>query len=133
MKREEVEAFFANDRFANEATGIEIIEVRESYAKTKLEVKDVHKNANNVVMGGCIYTLADYTFALAANCGDSRAMTLSSNITFNSPASGSVLYAETEIIKDGRTVCNFLVRITDEKERVVATATMLGFKSPEPK
>ena len=129
MKPEEVKSFFANDHFANECTNIEILEVSEGYAKTRIVVEDKHRNANNVVMGGCIYTLADYTFALAANCGDSKAMTLSSNITFNSAASGSILYAETEAIKDGRTVCNYLVKITDEKDRTIATATMIGFKS----
>ena len=77
MTPEEVRVFFANDHFANDCAGIDILEVSEGYAKTRLVVKDKHKNANNVVMGGCVYTLADYTFALAANCGDQRSMTLS--------------------------------------------------------
>lgn len=128
MTPEEVRVFFANDHFANDCAGIDILEVSEGHAKTRLVVKDKHKNANNVVMGGCVYTLADYTFALAANCGDQRSMTLSSNITFNSPASGEVLYAETEEIKNGRTICNYLVRITDEKNRTVATVDLLGFR-----
>jgi len=127
MKPEEIREFFAKDRFA-EMTGIEILEVREGYAKTKIDVEDKHLNANNVVMGGCIYTLADYTFALAANCGELRSKTLSSSIVFNSPANGKVLYAETEIIKNGRTICNFLVRITDEKNRTVATANVMGYR-----
>lgn len=128
MKPEEIREFFANDRFAA-MTGIEILEVSENYAKTKLEVKEHHLNANNVVMGGCVYTLADFTFALAANCGDMRSMTLSSNMIFNSPASGKILYAETEIVKNGRKVCNYIVHITDENERTVATATMIGFRN----
>ena len=78
-------------------------------------MEDKHLNGNNVVMGGCIYTMADFTFALAANCGDSESITLNSSIVFNSPASGKDLYAETEVIKNGRSVCNFLVRVTDEK------------------
>lgn len=127
MKENEIREFFANDRFAA-LTGIEILEVRENYARTRLKVSDKHLNANNVVMGGCVYTLADFTFALAANCGDQRSMTLSSNIVFNSPANGDTLYAETEIIKNGRKVCNYMVRITDEKERVVATVTLMGFR-----
>ena len=128
MTADEVKAFFANDHFANDCAGIEILEVAENYAKTKLLVEDKHKNANNVVMGGCIYTLADYTFALAANCGDQRSMTLSSHITFNSPANGEVLYAETEVVKNGRTICNYLVHISDEKQRVVATVDLIGFR-----
>ena len=128
MKPEEIRDFFAKDRFAA-MTGIEILEVSEGYAKTRLVVEDRHLNANNVVMGGCVYTLADYTFALAANCGELRSMTLSSNIVFNSPANGSVLYAETEVIKNGRKICNFLVHITDEKERTVATVNVMGFRN----
>lgn len=127
MTPDEIREFFAKDRFA-EMTGIEILEVSENYARTRLVVEDRHLNANNVVMGGCVYTLADFTFALAANCGDMRSMTLSSNMTFNSPASGKILYAETEIIKNGRTICNYIVRVTDDKERTVATANMLGFR-----
>ncbi|HAW16098.1 MAG TPA: phenylacetic acid degradation protein [Clostridiales bacterium] len=128
MTPDEIREFFAKDRFAA-ATGIEILEVSEGYAKTRLVVEDRHLNANNVVMGGCVYTLADFTFALAANCGELRSMTLSSNIVFNSPANGKILYAETEIITNGRKVCNFLVRITDEKERTVATVNVIGFRS----
>lgn len=129
MTAEECLVFFKQDRFANEATEIEILEVREGYAKTKLVVQDKHLNANNVVMGGCIYTLADYTFGIASNCGPSSCVTLSSDITFNSAATGKELYAETEVVKDGRKVCNFIVRVSDEKGRVIATSTMLGFRS----
>ena len=127
MKPEEIREYFAKDRFA-EMTGIQILEVHEGYAKTKLDVEDKHLNANDVVMGGCIYTLADFTFALAANCGELRSKTLSSSIVFNSPAYGKELYAETEIIKNGRTICNFLVRITDENHRTVATVNVMGYR-----
>lgn len=127
MNSEETREYFKDDRYAA-LTGIEILEVSEGYAKTKISVEDKHLNANNVVMGGCIYTLADFTFSLAANCGDLPSVTLSSDIVFNSAATGKELYAETEKVKDGRTVCNYLVRITDEKNRVIATATFVGFR-----
>ncbi|MCQ2532585.1 MAG: PaaI family thioesterase [Saccharofermentans sp.] len=129
MTPEECRSFFANDRYANDATEIEILEVKEGYAKTKLVVQDKHLNANNVVMGGCIYTLADYTFGIASNCGPSKCVTLNSGITFNSAATGKELYAETEVVKDGRSISNYLVRVTDEKGRVIATSTMVGFRS----
>ena len=128
MTPEKIREYFANDRYAA-LTGIEILEVREEYAKTRIVVEDKHLNGNNVVMGGCIYTLADFTFALAANCGHSESITLNSSIVFNGPAKGKYLYAETEVIKNGRTICNFLVRVTDENERLVATATMVGYRT----
>ncbi len=127
MNPEETRKFFKNDRYA-EFTGIEILEVSEGYAKTRIVVEDKHLNGNNVVMGGCIYTLADFTFSVAANCGDLPSVTLSSDIVYNSAATGRELYAVTEKVKDGRTVCNYIVRVTDEKERVIATATFVGFR-----
>ncbi len=128
MQPEEVKRYFANDRYAA-LTGIEILEVREEYAKTRITVEDKHLNGNNVVMGGCIYTLADFTFALAANCGPSESITLNSSIVFNAPARGRFLYAETEVIKNGRTIANYLVRVTDEDGRLIATATMVGYRT----
>lgn len=127
MEASEIRNFFANDIYAMETTGIEIVEVRENYARTHLKVGEKHKNADGVVMGGCIYTLSDFTFALAANCGNGTTTTLSSNIIFNSPAPNNDLFAETELVKNGRTVCTFLVRVTDEKERLIATVTCMGF------
>lgn len=129
MTPEECRVWFKNDRFANEASSIEIVDVSEGYAKTKLTVEDKHLNANNVVMGGCIYTLADYTFGIASNCGEKKCVTLSSDIIFNSAATGKELYAESEVIKDGRSVCSYIIRVTDENGRTIATATMVGFRS----
>lgn len=129
MLPEECKEYFKKDIFASETTGIEILEVEEGYARTKLTVQPGHLNANNVVMGGCIYTLVDFTFAIAANCGPKSCVTLSSNIIFNSPATGRELYARTETIKDGRSVSSLMVKVTDEKDRLIATATMMGYKS----
>ncbi len=130
MNPEEVRVFFATDRYANDTTEIEILEVSEGYAKTRLKIKDKHLNGNNVVMGGCIYTLADYTFGIASNCGPMGCVTLSSNIVFNSPGRGEYLYAETNQIKNGRTISNFCVNVTDDEGRLVANADFVGYRTP---
>jgi len=129
MSPEEAKEFFKNDRYAYETTEIEMLEIEEGYAKTRLAVKDKHRNGNNVVMGGCIYTLADYTFGIAANCGPMACVTLSSNIVFNSPGRGDYLYAETELIKAGKTIANYNVKVTDENGNTVATASFVGFRT----
>lgn len=128
MEPGEIRDFFKNDIYAIETTGIEILEVKENYARTSLRVTDKHKNADGNCMGGCIYTLADFTFALAANCGNELTNTLSSNIIFNSPARGEYLFAETSVIKNGRTIASYEVKVTDENERLIATATLMGFR-----
>ena len=129
MNPEEAKIFFATDRYANDTTEIEILEVSEGYAKTRLRIKDKHLNGNNVVMGGCIYTLADYTFGIASNCGPMACVTLSSNIVFNSPGKGEFLYAQTEAIKTGRNICNYSVKVTDDNGKLVANADFVGYRT----
>ena len=129
MNPDEAREFFKTDRYANDTTEIEILEIREGYAKTRLPIKDKHLIGNNVVMGGCIYTLADYTFGISSNCGPMACVTLSSNIVFNAPGKGEFLYAETEVVKNGRTISNFTVKVTDDKGKLVANADFIGFKT----
>ena len=128
MDTNEIREFFKNDIYAMETTGIEILDVAPDYAKCKLHVTRKHLNADGTCMGGCIYTLADFTFALAANASVAPTNTMSSHIVFNSPAKGEYLFAETEVIKDGRTVATYMVKVTDENSRLIATCTMMGFR-----
>ena len=64
-KLEEARQIFAADKYATDASGIVIEEVGENYAKCSMKLTDVHRNAFGGVMGGAIYTLADFTFAVA--------------------------------------------------------------------
>ena len=127
MNREEVLEYFGKDRYA-ELTGIEILEASRDHARTRLKIEPKHLNANDTVMGGCIYTIADFTFAIAANVDNSDTCTLNSNIIFNAPARGGYLYAESNVIKSGRTIASFEVKVTDDEQRLIATATFVGFR-----
>ena len=42
---ESAREFFKNDRYATDATGIEIMEARENYAKVCLKTEEKHQNA----------------------------------------------------------------------------------------
>ena len=128
MNKEEVLEFFSHDTYAMETTGIEILIAEKDHAKTRLKIDQRHMNANNTVMGGCIYTLADFTFALAANVDNVDTCTLNSNIIFNAPGRGEYLYAESEVIKSGKSIATFDVKVTDDNGKLVATATMMGFR-----
>ena len=126
MDKKDIIDFFKHDIYAMETTGIEILEASKDHAKTRLRIGPKHMNANNTVMGGCIYTLADFTFALAANTDNNPTCTISSNIIFNSPGKGEYLYAESKVIKSGRTIASFEIVVTDDQDRLIATATMVG-------
>ena len=73
---ERANAYFANDRYATDVTGITITEVREHYAKVELELDERHMNAMGAVMGGVYFTLCDFAFAVASNFDSEPVVTL---------------------------------------------------------
>ena len=126
--KKEAEAFFKNDIYATEATGIIIDEVSENYAKCYFEIKREHLNAGGVVMGGAIFTLADFTFAVAANAGNPTTVSQTSQVTYHAPATGKRLYAEAKCVKNGKATCFFITDVYTDEDRHVATVTSTGFR-----
>ena len=119
---------FAGDRFAM-GTGVRIEEVGDRYAKCSLQLTSRHLNAAGQTMGGAIFTLADFTFAVAANFRQPHAVTLESGIRYLTSPKGETLFAESRLIKDGKRVCFFTVDVTDELGTVVASVTFTGFRA----
>lgn len=118
-----------NNRFGN-YVGITPVETREGFARCVLEVREEHLNPLNTVHGGCLYTLADTTGGTACATYGTIAPTLSGEMHFLNSASGAKkLIAEANVIKCGRTVRVTEVRITDEKETLIATATFSYFNT----
>lgn len=124
---ERARAFFAGDRYATEATGIVIEQVAPRYARCSLQLSGRHRNAVGGVMGGVMYTLADFTFAVATNF-DQPAPTVTTvgQICYLSGVKGETLFAESRLLKDGRSTCFYEIKITDELGTDVALVTMTG-------
>ena len=123
-------AYFKDDNFAVEAAGIEITEARDGYAKCVMRPERRHFNAAGFVMGGAIFTLADFTLAVAANTEEVNAVSLTASINFLAPAKGDMLTAETVELKTGRSICAYTVNVTDTEGRLVAVMSGTSFRSP---
>lgn len=108
--------------------GIVTTEIGEGYAKGELKIRQDHINGIGSVHGGGIYSLADTICgSLAASYGE-WATTVSSSFNFLRAALDStVLYAEASEIRRGKRISVFDVKITDEKERLIATGTFTYF------
>lgn len=117
---------FGHDRFATEVTGIEIVDVAENYARCELAIDGRHRNAMGAVMGGVIFTLADFCFAVAANAEKLSVVSVSSNIVYMNAARGSKLIAEAQCLKSGRKNCFFRIVVIDELGTLVAEITETG-------
>lgn len=118
---------FSNDIFASETTGIEILAAEPGYAKCRLEIEKKHLNALNSVMGGVIFTMADYAFAIAANIGGDIVVTINSQISYLGSAKGKELYADARPVKVGRSTCVYNIDIRDELDTQVACVSVTGF------
>ena len=76
---EELNDFFGHDRFAEHA-GCRIVEGSRDHAVCELDIQDHHRNALGNVMGGAIFTLADFALAIASNTGEPPRAALASTL-----------------------------------------------------
>ena len=123
---EKVQKFFESDVFATFATGIEIKEIGDKWAKCSLTLDSRHKNAAGQVMGGVIFTIADFAFAVASNSESMVTVTTSSSISFLGTVKGNELIAETRLIKDGKRSCFYEVTVKDELDNPIALVSTVG-------
>ena len=122
---EEARAFFAGDRFATE-NGAVIDAIGEHYAICSLEITPHHLNAAGRVMGGAVFMLADFAFAVASNFGHPADVTTTSQITFLRPSQGKMLYAKSQELRRGRTAVYYETSVTDDTGALIARVTASG-------
>lgn len=125
-KLNKVRERFKKDRFATD-NGAVIEEVEEGYARCVMLLDEHHYNAVGSVMGGAIFTVADFAFAVASNWNKKPCVSLSAQITYLGRAKGRKLIAEARKVKEGRTTCYYLIEVADELGNQVAHVTSNGF------
>ena len=119
--------YFAGDLFATQCAGIVIDEAVPGYARCSMKITPQHCNALGNPMGGAVFTLADFAFAVAANIGGQTTVSQASQITFLEPGRGGELFAESKEIRRGRSSCFYQTEVTDASGRRVAFITTNGF------
>lgn len=118
---------FSSDAFATEALGAVIDAVDENGAVCSVALDHRHLNGVGAIMGGAIFTLADFAFAVATNYTDDITVTQTSQITYLGSPKGKRLTAEAKKVKSGRSTCFYLVDVKDELGTDVAIVTVTGF------
>ena len=117
---------FIHDAFVADGLGAVIDGASYGFARVSMEIQPRHCNALGIPMGGAIFTLADFAFAVAAN--QSRdVVTQASQITFLKAAQGKRLIAEARQVKDGKRVCFYEVKVNDDLGTEVAFVTINGY------
>ena len=125
---DQVRKFFANDKFATEAAGCTVIEAACGHAVCEMPLERVHYNAQGGVMGGAIFTLADFCLAIACNVNEQPTVSVSNTIEFLSAAKGDKLIAECNVDKSGRKLGFYTVDVSDNTGRKVARMTATCYR-----
>lgn len=122
--------FFKKDRFAVE-NGVELVHVEPDCAHARMEISERHLNSYGAVMGGAIFTLADYAFAAAMNAKGGICVSSGANINFFHPPKGEYIIAKAKEVSSGRRLCTCNVDIFDAQGTLVARYTGNGYFKDE--
>ena len=131
MTIEEAREFFSNDRFATD-NGVTLEERDDAHAVASLVLSDRHRNAHGGVMGGAIFTLADFAFAALTNDPGRFTVAQQVSVNFLAAPKGDRLVATARWRKDGRSSCVVNVDVVDDDGRDIAQFVGTGFKLAPP-
>lgn len=125
---EEIARIFSDDKFATDACGCRVVEAARGHAVCEFDISDKHKNAYGGVMGGAIFTLADYALAIACNVGENPTVSVGNSIEFMTAAKGTKLIATCSTDKSGRTLGFYTIDVKDELNTPVARMTAVCYR-----
>lgn len=130
--KEVVDYMISEDSFSR-WLGIEVLEVREGFAKTKMVVRPEMMNGLGVVHGGIAFSLADSTFAFACNNRNTLSLALDTSINFLRPVqSEDTLTAEAKEIHNGRSTGLYQVTIFNQHQHTIAIFKGTCFRTNKP-
>ena len=129
---EEAKAFFQQDRFAT-GNGMQLDELTEEKAVCSMTVEENHRNGLGGVMGGAIFTLADFASAVLSNHLHRPTVAQQVSISYLNGVRGKRLTAAAVCLKNGRN--NIVTRVTveDDTGRKIAETVVTSFKLDEKK
>ncbi|HCC34711.1 MAG TPA: hypothetical protein DEQ02_03390 [Ruminococcaceae bacterium] len=122
----EIKDFLKNDRFAA-MCGIELLLVKEGYAEAVMPVSEIHMNANGVMQGGALFTLADFTFAAASN-STGPAVGIHADMSFFKPPKGKLVRAVAKKMSQGNRLGGFTAEVRDEDGELIAMFQALSYR-----
>ena len=122
--------FLENDRFAK-LLGIELLEIGEGTATTRLEIKDEHLNTVDIAHGGAIFSLADFAFAAASNSHGNIAVGINANISFIKAAGKGVLSAVASEISRTHKLATYSILVTNSEGELIASFQGMVYRKKE--
>ena len=130
LSEAELKRLFKSDRYA-ELSNIELLTAGPGRATAKMTLHPHHLNALGTVQGGAIFTLADFTFAVACNSHGTMAVALDVSIVFMKAATAGTLRAEAKEISKNFKVGLYLVEVKDDAGDLVAQFQGMAYRKKD--
>jgi acyl-CoA thioesterase len=127
---EHVKKQLHNDQFAQRCN-IELLSVTPGRASARMTLQPHHLNGIGTVQGGAIFTLADFTFAAAANSHGTVSVAVNASITFMKPAGTGTLWAEARELAKNFKIGAYSVEIKDDRGELVAQFQGLAYRKKD--
>ena len=127
---EKILKFFENDRFAD-LSNIEVVSISPGKATTQMEVEEMHLNGVGTAHGGALFTLADFTFAMAANSHGTVTVAINANISYLKAVNEGLLTAEARELSSGGRIASYTVDIYDKGRDLVAVFQGMAYRKRE--
>ncbi len=106
-----VSEMMAKDTFS-QWLGVEVLEVREGFAKIKMVVRNEMLNGHLVAHGGISFSLADSAFAFASNSHGQKAVSIETSINhIKAIFDGDELVATAEKENTSKSLGQYIVRV----------------------
>ena len=118
------------DRFAVH-TSIELLSIAPGQARARMEIQPFHLNGVGTVMGGAIFTLADFAFAAASNSHGTVAVAVNVSISFMKAATAGTLWAEAREISKNFKLGSYTVEVKDDQGEMVELFQGMAYRKKD--
>jgi acyl-CoA thioesterase len=128
---EPLQRYMAQDQFAGR-NNIELLSVSPGSARARMALHPHHWNGLGTVMGGAIFTLADYAFAAASNSHGTIAVAINVSISFLKAAKTGTLWAEARELSRNFKLASYTVEVKDDAGDLVAVFQGMVYRKKDP-
>lgn len=112
--------------------GIEILEIKEGYAKLKLVVRPEMVNGFGIAHGGIAYSLADSALAFASNTLGQIAVSTHTSISYFAKVKpGDELIAVAKSLSQGNKIAHYQIEIKNQLNEPVASFNGAVYRTPK--
>lgn len=125
----ETDPYCTSDHFAAK-NGIKAIEVGEDYSVCTMPIDETCLNGIGIPMGGCYFTLGDFSFGVASHYIKNQMVTLNSQIDFIASAKvGDVITARCEMAPGAsKKIARFEITMKDQDGKLLALMHVTSYR-----